>query len=353
MSGQRVLISRTGDATELVVQIGVPATDQDYGVLLPVPAEPVVDAVPVDSDELDQLDAATRVTIHRTTFVADGGGGGGCGCGDADATRAGGGMDDTRGVTVSAPVTVGPVTAVSITADTGAAITAWLDDNGFLIPPEHQPVVDSYAGPGRYFVAFKRSEGAPMSEASSVGVHITLPGDHPGYALRISKMGAAEELAVIVFVAADGGVGPSPPFVGLTVGDLDPTTVDIQGYTRAVADAIADNDNLAFVVEGAHERDVLVASGALGPQLSALTAPGQRITRMAAVFATSALDRDASLGGPPPPGVTSDVYLTAPPGGRPPLDGWPWLVGLLVVASVGAARRHARRAAAIPRLVTG
>ena len=41
---------------------------------------------------------------------------------------------------------------------------------------ERPPVVDAYAGPGRYFIAIRRNDTAATGGATSVGVHFTLAG---------------------------------------------------------------------------------------------------------------------------------------------------------------------------------
>src|SRR5689334_13651388 len=73
---QRILISVQGGMTDVITQIGVPATTADYGVLIPVPGQPTLDATPVSSAELDTLFSATAPQIYSFSD----GGGGGCGC---------------------------------------------------------------------------------------------------------------------------------------------------------------------------------------------------------------------------------------------------------------------------------
>ena len=73
---QRIFISVHDGVTDIVTQIGVPATNADYGVVIPVAAEPTLDPAPVMSSELDALFTATAPSVLMQT----GGGGGGCGC---------------------------------------------------------------------------------------------------------------------------------------------------------------------------------------------------------------------------------------------------------------------------------
>ena len=195
---QRIFISVRGGMTDVITQIGVPQTTADYGVLIPVPSEPTLDATPVASADIDRLFARTAPTIVVQASDDDGGG---CGCGS---TKAG---SPSGAAQVSQPVTIGPVTAVTLTADTGAAINTWLVDNGFALPGSSQSIVNSYAGPGRYFIAIRRSDAAASGGPTSVGVHFTLAGDERGLPLRFASIGAADRVSFTVLVAADEVVG--------------------------------------------------------------------------------------------------------------------------------------------------
>ena len=114
--------------TDIVAQIGVPAAGVEYGVLIPVPSTPTIDPEPISEADLDALDQATAPTI----IVYDYGSGEsdesgtGCGCGSKGDDDSGGpsGASNTKDVTVSAPVNVGPATAVVIASDDASALTA-------------------------------------------------------------------------------------------------------------------------------------------------------------------------------------------------------------------------------------
>src|SRR4051812_33883459 len=166
-NAQRIVISVTErGTTETIVQIGVPATTADYGVLIPTPTEPTLDAMPVSESTLRDLDTQTRpsiVTQDATAYKNTG-----CGCGfgaggDDDAAEPKG---PDNGVSASDPTNIGPVTAVTLTATDATALNAWLDENGFNIPDERQALLDDYVGAGRYFIAVKRNQTAAPGGAS-------------------------------------------------------------------------------------------------------------------------------------------------------------------------------------------
>src|SRR5262245_15745661 len=147
---QRIIISARDGTTDVITQIGVPATTADYGVLLPLPSEPTLDSTPIASADIDKLEKGTAPSISRFDNHAGGIPVPDCGCGS---DKGGANVGGDSGVRVSQPVAIGPVTAVTLTADTDAAIISWLYDNDFVLAPADQALVASYAGPGRYFIA--------------------------------------------------------------------------------------------------------------------------------------------------------------------------------------------------------
>jgi hypothetical protein len=310
---QRIFFSVRGGTTDVISEIGVPATGSDYGVLLPVPAEPTLDGQPVSSAELDALDRATAPRIFLSSSSGDDGGIG-CACGGASKNAGGGGGGGA--VDVKAPVAIGPVTATALTGATGDAVNAWLSQNGFAIPADQQPLVDAYAGPGRWFIAIRRNDSAATGVASSVGVHFTLPVADRTLPLRFARMGAAPEVAFTVFVAAPGVAAPSDPFAALTIQDLDAATLRTSGYSLAVSNAVAARAGRAFVVDGAYPAASL--AGRIGPGVEGLLAPDAQVTRLTTILSASALTEDAALDGTftgTPPTVRTVHAEPAAPGG--------------------------------------
>ncbi|MEW5854582.1 MAG: DUF2330 domain-containing protein [Myxococcota bacterium] len=298
---QRAFFSVRGDRTEVVLQVMVPQTTQDFGVLVPMPAQPTVSADPVDVSELDALDEATRPVILEDT----GDTGPSCGCGGALAG------DARNGVDVGQQLVVGPVEVVTLTGEDGSAITAWLNEHGFTIPAAQQSTVDSYAGAGHWFVAFKRAQTS--GSISAVGVQLTLPGDQRGYALKMARIGAGEEMSFVIFVSHTAGVAPSFPYAALTLHDLDKATVRHDGYAAAVRQAVAAHEGRAFVIEGIRDRNAL----ALGSRLQALTEPNHKITRLSSTMKPADLTADVTLNAPPPEDVPASLDVSTGTVGGP------------------------------------
>ena len=334
---QRILISVRGNMTDVITQIAVPATTADYGVLLPLPSAPALDSKAVASAELDALYEWTAPKVIQPA-ESDDDGLLSCGCPVKSGSDSAGGANP-RGVQVSQPVTIGPVTAVTLTADTGDAINAWLGDNGFVIPAASQSIVDAYAGPGRYFIAIRRSDTAATGGPTSVGVHFTMAGDERGLPLRFARIGAGEAVGFTVVVAADGPMGPSAPFAALTLNDLDRGVVRTSGYAPALSSAIGQRANRAFVIEGSWPGSAL-AAGAGFPSLRPFFSSDQTVTRLSAILPASTLDTDVVFDQPFAGAAPDRIYVrrTRSREGQPRLA-----FGAALLAFAAVVRRRSRR----------
>ena len=289
--------------TDIVAQIGVPAAGAEYGVLIPVPSTPTIDPEPISEADLDALDQATAPTI----IVYDYGSGEsdesgtGCGCGSKGDDDSGGpsGASNTKDVTVSAPVNVGPVTAVVIASDDASALTDWLDDNGFAIPDERQSLLEGYVADGYQFIAITRSDTAPSEGPTSLGLHYTLDGDHRQLSLAFARLGAAPKVAFTVFVAAPNWVTPSTGFKTLTLDDLDASVLQHGGYSAAVSAAVEHAGSHAFLLENNKWPPVTAYfSEEFAALLGLGSPPYNLVTRLSTIVAADALDTDVRLDGP-------------------------------------------------------
>jgi Uncharacterized protein conserved in bacteria (DUF2330) len=281
--GQVSILSVHDDVTDQVFVIDVPAAGNDFGLLIPVPEQPTIDTTPVSTDAIDALELATRPSFS-TGEVSDEGGG--CGCASALA----GDFDNRKGVVEGEAVDIGPVTAQWVSGAQGNAIVDWLDENGFTLPAGAEAVIDGYANTGMSFVAFKRNETS--TGAARVGVRFTLSGDRRAYALGMSKVGSSSSMAFTIFVAtdSDAAVAPDAPYAELGAADLGDGGIIADGdYRGAVAAAVAEADNAAFVIETFGPAADLPADAA------ALFASGAFVTRVSTVVDPSALTSDVTF----------------------------------------------------------
>jgi hypothetical protein len=345
---QRILISTRRNITDIVVQIGVPETTADYGVLIPVPAEPTIDSAPVAASDFDQLDAVTAPTIVTTTTVTEysstgsGPTGGGCGCfagsskggaGDTPLREDDAGSSMSTRVTVGTPTNIGPVTAVKLSATDASALNAWLGDNGFVIPEERLELLARYVGPDRYFIAIKRNDAAVTNLESSIGVHYRLPGDYRRLSLGFARLGAAPSVAFTVFAAGEQRLGPSLPFQTLTLRDLDATLLRSGSYSEAVKAAVKAEGSKAFVLES--ESSPNLASNGLMQHIE----PAATILRLSTIVDAEDLSEDAAFYAPYDAPVEAErTVMRAPPPLHYANAGW-----VSLVLAGRALRRRARR----------
>ena len=336
-NAQRIFFSAHTDHTDVITEIGVPTTTADYGVLLPVPVEPTLDPQPVASAELNALDKNTLPRI----FVSGANDGDGCGCPLAAGSAKSNGTTSPGDITVSQPVDIGPVTAVVLTGATGEAVNASLASNGFIIPAAQQPLVDAYAGPGRFFIAIRRNDAAATGAATSVGVHFTLPGAQRSLPLRFAQLGAAAEVAFTVFVAAPTAVAPAQPFATLTLTDLDAPTLKTSGYVAGVRKAIAGQAGRAFVIDGTYAAATL--AGRIGPGVEGFVEPGAQLTRLTGIFPSAGLTDDVAFDRVFDGVAPTTRYVTrepiAPGSGRPGIGAG----AFLALAALWTRRRRSSR----------
>jgi hypothetical protein len=326
---QRIFIAARGDATDVVVQVSVPVSSEDYAVLFPLPAAPTLDTEPVDVADLESLDRQTQVELVNR------GDGGGIGCG---AGAAGGdGIDDD--VTIGTFATIGPLDAVTISGDTSGAITSWLNDNGFVVPAGQDSLLDPYVGADRWFLALRRSVDADANAPSSVAVHFTLPGRQLVLPMRFARLGAADKVSFVVFVAADTLFGPMGDWTTIATTDLDRDVVRDEGYAQAVDDAVQAAGGRAFVVEAVRGTGRWTAPG----RLAALVDGAPTLTRLSTIVRPEDLTADAALFPSDVPAidvvdVTEDERGCRVSSGRASIPGAA-LLGLALAALVALRRR--------------
>jgi hypothetical protein len=350
---QRVFMSvRWSNTTDIVVQIGVPATTADYGVLIPVPDEPVLDPEPIAAVAFEGLDRATAPTIAVTETDYSGGGDGdddgGCGClmgssesaGVKDGTVPRGDTKEGADVAVTAPQNIGPVTAVVLNGENSDAVDAWLDEHGFVLPDDSRGTFEAYAGPGKYFIAVKRSEAAQDGAPSSVGLHYVLPGDHRDLSLGFARIGAAHEVAFTVFLSVPSATfAPSVPFRAITLDSLSPELLRNASYRSAVFDAVARNDSVAFLLEGSWGKPWPTQN----TPFADLMDDNAVLTRLSTVIASSKLGPDVNFGTPYFDSVPRERTVSATRLSTTRYASFGWVAALLLG---GALRRRLRPARA-------
>lgn len=214
VTGHRMILSVGMDQSTLYDQIEYSGNPEEFAWVLPTKG---VVEVGVSSDVVfNQLGFDTAVSVappplNCPSYT--------CGNrGDASAEdsfgASGSGGGSQGGVEVIASGTVGPYETVQLSADDPAALNLWLDENGYNVPDDIQPIIDSYVAEDFNFLAMKLVPGAGVERMQPV--RITTPGASPVLPLRMVAAGTGAVTTLTLWVIGDGRY-ESQNFPGFTI----------------------------------------------------------------------------------------------------------------------------------------
>ncbi len=226
---RRVAIAIDESVTTVWDQIdatGLP--DDELAWILPVRGAVVVS---VGSDAfLSSLDARTAPVVHAPP----------------SACAASSGSPEVQ---VTARTVVGPYEAAQLHGEDASRIVAWLREEGDAVANELEPVLEAYVDEGFGFVAAKLRPGAGAEATRPI--RVSFRGPLGALPLRVAHAGAADHVALRVFVIADDRFKPAshPAF------SIDPTTLTWDhatgrsDYAALRDDAAAQFAGRAFALE--------------------------------------------------------------------------------------------------------
>jgi hypothetical protein len=110
------------------------------------------------------------------------------------------------GVMVVHEGTVGPYAFVQLSATNSMSLEAWLAANGYVIPPDVQPVVDAYVHDGFGFIALKLRPNAGTRQMTPV--RVITAGASPTLPLRMVAAGTGAQVGITLYVVAEGRYEP-------------------------------------------------------------------------------------------------------------------------------------------------
>lgn len=190
----RMLISISPQSTTIIDQIVFTGTPDSFAWLLPVKGQ---FDVGLSSDALfSNLDKATASVVLPPPLPCD------PGCGGSGGGGGGGG----GGTAVLAEKTLGPYETVVLSFSDPAAVNDWMASHDYDVPPDVQPVIDSFVGQGYDFLAIKLAQGAGIDRMQPV--RVTIPGAVPTLPLRIAVAGVAPPMPARLFVVSQGRQEP-------------------------------------------------------------------------------------------------------------------------------------------------
>jgi len=228
---ERILFEVNGDETLTVnVEITYSGAPDGFAWVVPVPQSFTGELGVLPPSTLRLLDAATTPQIIPPQQY---------GWGDEDLfdNAAGSGDDDDdgnppqEGVDVTNLPQVGPYEPQLISSQDAAALTTWLNENGYLITEEMEPFVAGYVASGMNFLGMKLAPDSKVQDIAPIAM--TYPATQPMIPLVLTAVAAEPEMGVLVFVAGDQRYEPANYeglFIDADLLQADPRTGETNYY---------------------------------------------------------------------------------------------------------------------------
>ncbi len=211
VNSHRMVLSMSTDRTILWDQIRFAGVASEFAWILPVKPGATVELA---SDAwLDTLDAATTPQIAPPDLSCEGAGCSVAGayeasfsCGDAGADGSLAEAPTPEGVDVVSQESAGPYEIVILRSESEEGLRVWLDEHGFAIPSDLDPIIDDYIEEGFDFAALRLVPAAGTAQMRPV--RVTQPGAVPVLPLRMVTGGAGARTPITLFVVSEAQYVP-------------------------------------------------------------------------------------------------------------------------------------------------
>lgn len=169
---EQALLIVDGERQQLIMSLQLHQAAPDAAVVLPVPGIPEQVDQPAGGDMLfPYLREATAPLVRTETRLRLGT------RPDAMAGSAPGGVE------LLGAETIGGYDVARLAADDAGALQAWLDTNGYSVPPAAAAILDDYVADGWSFVAVKLAQSAP--DGSLAPLRVSYRSDRVLYPMRL------------------------------------------------------------------------------------------------------------------------------------------------------------------------
>lgn len=197
---QRAIIVRKGSRTSMILSTGYTGNGDDFAWIIPIPVAPkagdVKETGEAGEGAFEILDTITAVKVPTRWF---------------NPTGVRGSRDDRMAI---APVIVlGRVSlehyeASILSSGNAAALTEWLQRNGYAMDASALPVLESYIERHWSFVAVKLAPGAQRDYMNEFLPAILITYRSPDFVfpLRISAVSTLDEVRITLYVVTDSTV---------------------------------------------------------------------------------------------------------------------------------------------------
>jgi len=309
VTGHRMVFAVSPDRTVLWDQIKFSGEPSEFGWVLPIRPGATIEASTDAWFEALEAFTATQVISPNVTCQYPnygfggpfGSGSRGCGCGSDDsatalsaAADAGNGSLGINGmmppVTVVHEGTVGAYETVTLHSNDGSALRGWLSSHNYVVPPEIEPVIDTYVSEGADFIALRLIPGKGVNQMTPV--RVVTPGGSPILPLRMVAAGTGDFVDIVLYVVGEGRYGLkdlSEVFVDWKSLSFDFTAND-SNYEKLRQQALDQNNGFSYLTTYS-DPDPFGSKG-FSTEIA-----GQSISDLAAAYFTQAAANDHGGGG--------------------------------------------------------
>ncbi len=213
VTDHRMAFSISKQQTVLWDQITYSGNPRDFAWVLPVRAGTTVE---LSRDQwFAALDASTQPSIRAPNTYGGSFGCGVTGCGQSEATSALASDGANGGVQVISQSVVGPYETVTLRSTDPKALSVWLKDHDYSIPPAIQPTIDAYVSERFDFIALRLRPDC--NTRSMQPVRVVSPGADSTLPLRMVAAGVGANVGITLYVIGEGRYRPKAPFVEVPI----------------------------------------------------------------------------------------------------------------------------------------
>jgi hypothetical protein len=255
--GHRMAFALSEGRTVLWDQFEYSGAPEEFSWVLPIAPGAYLEQ---SSDAwFEALEAYTQVTVTPPPLNCTSRGGDGCGsfasADSASAFESPSGLPSEPSVSVLRRQTVGPYDTVTLRSTSGDALSAWLVDNGFVIPDDIRPIILAYVSEGADFIALRLRPGAGVTQMTPV--RVVTPEGPAVLPLRMVAAGIGQSVDIVLYLIGEARY--AMPDLLEVEADLDALSFDFargtSNYLELQQRALARNDGHVFLTAYAAQGD--------------------------------------------------------------------------------------------------
>jgi len=297
---QEAVLATDGRTVQVILRTYFQKGPRELAWIVPVPAK----VTRVDTADAGVFDRLHEIAAPRF-YVASGKGGKGFGCGCSAVGQKG--ADSQRSVVVEASGTAGVFKYVVLGATDPAALTKWLNDHEYFVPPQAERLFKRYVDAGWHWLAMRiRPDAADKPTLAPHPIRYTYSDTKLVYPLAISQLSADLENEILLYVVANcrhacanwHNATIQPQAIRRRPGT--PSGTDYEEVFRGVCAASGGH---AFVTEWSAKQSLFGYADGRSGEINDVLDRGlidalgssQTVTRLRALMTPAAMDRDVTL----------------------------------------------------------